>query len=241
MALRRSERLRCEWNAAPGYDKEYPRYLLLRVSLLTLCVGIIVMIDPILALEGPRVRLEPLERRHLPDLRKNGANPAIWEFSSGNNRFLSESAAEDWFADATAGNDRHTFAIVDKATGEAIGSTRYGEIVPEHRKLEIGWTFITPRYWRTHVNTECKFLLLEYAFEQWGAQRVQLRAQAINSRSRNAISRIGATYEGTMRSFVFKAETGEVRDTVVYSIITPEWPAVKERLASRLNAELRTP
>ena len=198
------------------------------------------MIDLTLVLDGPRVRLEPVERRHLADLRKHCAVPALWELVFGENPFLTDDASEEWFADATTGDDRLAFAIVDKATGEAIGSTRFADIQPAHRKLEIGWTFIAQRYWRTHVNTECKYLLLEYAFERWNALRVQLKAEAINTRSRDAILRIGATYEGTLRSFRIKPQTGEVRDTSFYSIIAPEWPSVKERLAARLHADLRT-
>ncbi len=191
-------------------------------------------IDTSLVLEGPRVRLEPVARLHLPALRTNCADAALWELVFGKNPFLTDGDVEEWFADATAGGDRLAFAIVDKVNGEAIGSTRYADMQPQHRKLEIGWTFITPRYWRSHVNTECKYLLLENAFERWNVQRVQFKAEALNTRSRNAIQRIGATYEGTFRSFRIKPETGEIRDTSFYSIIAPEWPAIKERLASRV-------
>ncbi len=198
------------------------------------------MIDQELILEGPRVRLEPVALHHLRELRANCGDPALWELVFGTNPFLSDAATEEWFADATAGGDRLAFAIIDKPSNEVIGSTRYADIQPQHRKLEIGWTFIAKRFWRTHVNTECKFLLLEYAFERWNAERVQLKAEAINMRSRDAIERIGATYEGTLRSFRIKPETGEIRDTSFYSIIRPEWPAVKESLASRLHADVRT-
>lgn len=198
------------------------------------------MIDAALVLEGPRVRLEPIARRHLSALRANCADPALWELVFGANPFVTDADTDAWFADATAGADRFAFAIVDKSSGDVIGSTRFADIQPQHRKLEIGWTFIAKSHWRTHVNTECKYLLLEYAFESWGAQRVQFKAEAVNMRSRNAIERIGATYEGTFRSFRIKPENGEIRDTSFYSIIAPEWTTVKERLASRLHADLRT-
>lgn len=198
------------------------------------------MIDAALILEGPRVRLEPIARRHLSALRARCADPALWELVFGANPFLTNEDTETWFADATAGVDRFAFAIVEKSSGDVIGSTRFADIQPQHSKLEIGWTFIAKTHWRTHVNTECKYLLLEYAFDTWAAQRVQFKAEAINMRSRNAIERIGATYEGTFRSFRIKPGTGEIRDTSFYSIIAPEWPAVKERLASRLHADLRT-
>lgn len=199
------------------------------------------MIDPELILEGPRVRLEPIARLHLSMLRANCDDPALWELVFGSNPFLTNTDVETWFADASAGGDRLAFAIIDKPSGEVIGSTRYADIQPQHRKLEIGWTFIAQSHWRTHVNTECKYLLLEYAFERWNAERVQFKAEAINMRSRNAIAGIGATYEGTLRSFRIKPETGEIRDTSFYSIIRPEWPAVKARLAGRLHADVRTP
>ncbi len=198
------------------------------------------MIDPALVLEGPRVKLEPVARRHLQQLRANCAEPALWELVYGANPFLTDADADAWFADATAGGDRFAFAIIDKAGGDVIGSTRFADIQPQHRKLEIGWTFIARRYWRSHVNTECKYLLLEYAFERWNAERVQFKAEAINMRSRNAIERLGATHEGTLRSFRIKPENGEVRDTSFYSIIRREWPVVKERLVSRLHADVRT-
>ena len=198
------------------------------------------MIEPALVLEGPRVRLEPVAHDHLRGLRANCADPALWQLVFGANPFLSDADADEWFADATAGGDRFAFAIVDKPSGEVIGSTRYADIQPQHRKLEIGWTFIAKRFWRTHVNTECKYLLLAYAFERWNAERVQFKAEAINMRSRNAIEGIGATYEGTLRSFRIKPETSEIRDTSFYSIIRSEWSAVKERLSSRLHADVRT-
>jgi N-acetyltransferase len=198
------------------------------------------MIEAGLVLEGPRVRLEPVSRGHLPALRANCGDHALWELVFGTNPFLTGADTEAWFTEATGGGDRFTFAIVDKASGDVIGSTRFADIQPQHRKLEIGWTFLAKRFWRTYVNTECKYLLLEYAFERWNAQRVQFKAEAINTRSRDAIERIGATYEGTLRSFRIKPETGEIRNTSFYSIIAPEWPAVKERLAIRLHADLRT-
>lgn len=120
---------------------------------------------------------------------------------------------------------------------DVAGSTRYLDISPEHHKLEIGWTFLARRFWRTHVNTEAKFLLLKYAFEEWNAQRVQLKAEAINTRSHNAILRIGATHEGTLRNFRTRGD-GQIRDVAFYSIIAPEWPGVKARILSLLD---RTP
>jgi len=125
------------------------------------------------------------------------------------------------------------FAIIDRASDRIVGSTRYIDIDAANRKLEIGGTMLAPAVWRTHVNTECKYLLLRYAFEEFGANRVQLKGEAKNARSRAAMERIGATYEGTLRSFRVHA-SGEIRDTSFYSIIAPEWPSVKAKLEGLL-------
>lgn len=120
------------------------------------------------------------------------------------------------------------FAIIEKHSSKAIGSTRYFEISERDGKLEIGWTWIAPKYWRTHINSSCKLLLLQYAFETAGVQRVQLKADAANDRSRTAILRLGATYEGTLRNF--RVVEGVLRSVSYYSILREEWPSVKARL-----------
>jgi RimJ/RimL family protein N-acetyltransferase len=122
-------------------------------------------------------------------------------------------------------------------SGTIAGSTRYLDIVEEHRKLEIGWTFLARRFWRTRVNTAAKFLLCRYAFEEWDAVRVQFKAEAINKRSHHAILRLGAVHEGTLRNFRIRPN-GELRDTSFYSITSQEWPTVKERLLSFLDQSL---
>lgn len=191
------------------------------------------MIPKDLVLEGERVRLEPLTPAHLHQLVAACNDDALWEFTFRANLFAQEETAKRLIADAI--EDPHTvaFVVVDKATNTVIGSTRYFDIEEQHRKLEIGWTFIARSHWRTHVNTECKLLLLRYAFETWNAARVQLKAEAVNQRSRNAILRLGATHEGTFRNFRIKPD-GTKRDTAFYSIIDDEWPAVRERL-QRVN------
>lgn len=127
------------------------------------------------------------------------------------------------------------FAVIDKRSGALAGSTRYMDIVDQYRKLEIGWTFLSRTYWRTHVNTEMKFLLFRYAFEEWNAIRVQLKAEAVNQRSRNAILRLGATYEGTLRNFRIQPSDGSIRSVSYYSVTNGEWPIVKERLLTFLD------
>lgn len=190
-----------------------------------------------LSLQGHQVRVEPLGAQHLSRLKEIGNDASLWEFTFGANPFTSDARARDWLADVLSDPDMQAFAIIDERSGSVAGSTRYLEISQAHRKLEIGWTFLGRRFWRTHVNTAAKFLLLQYAFEEWRALRVQFKAEAINKRSRAAIARIGATYEGTLRNFRIRAG-GEVRDTSFYSIIESEWPAVKERLLSFLDQSL---
>jgi len=186
-----------------------------------------------ISLEGYGVRLEPLAQRHLPGLMACD-EPALWEFTYQPSPFGDEAGAREWLASALGGEDRIAFAIVDVRSGEIAGSTRYLDVQPAHRKLEIGWTFLARRFWRTHVNTACKLLLLRYAFERWGARRVQLKAEAINQRSHRAILGIGATFEGTLRAYRVRPD-GESRDTSFYSIIRPEWPAVERRLTAALE------
>ena len=192
------------------------------------------MIERSLVLDGPRVLLEPLDARHLPALRAHCNDEALWEFTAQRAAFEREDVARTWLDDALATPDQVPFAIVDKQSGDAIGSTRYADIQPKNRKVEIGWTFVARRFWRTHVNTECKYLLMRYAFEDWDAVRVSLKANSINMRSRAAIERIGATYEGTLRNFRLNPRTGMPIDSSYYSVIAAEWPAVKERLEARL-------
>lgn len=121
------------------------------------------------------------------------------------------------------------FVIVDQASGQIIGSTRYGNIEVAHRRLEIGWTWLTPAFQRSRANTEAKLLLLTHAFEILGMHRVELKTDALNAKSRAAIGRIGATQEGIFRRHMITA-SGRVRDTVYFSIIDSEWPAIKAKL-----------
>ena len=181
-------------------------------------------------LEGDRVRLEPLSLAHLSDIRATCNDEALWEFTFQANPFTSEESARRWLDEALAEPNTRAFAIVDKTTNAAIGSTRYHEIDERHRKLEIGWTFVARSHWRSHVNTECKALLLCYAFEVWKAVRVQFKAEAVNQRSHRAILRLGATHEGTLRKFRIRPGDHSVRDVAFYSILDDEWPAVYERL-----------
>ena len=126
------------------------------------------------------------------------------------------------------------FAVVRRSDNAVIGSTRYLNITPADRRLEIGSTWYVVGAWGTAVNPECKLLLLSHAFETLGANRVELRTDRLNERSQAAILKLGAIREGVLRRHM-KVHGGRMRDTVVFAIISPEWPRVKARLRARLN------
>ncbi len=126
------------------------------------------------------------------------------------------------------------FVILDAKSGAVAGSTRLGAIAPEHRRAEIGWTFVGEPWRRTAINTAAKLLLLTHAFEAMGCIRVELKTDARNAASRAAIARIGAQEEGVLRSHMICAD-GHWRDTVYFSILAPEWPSVKTRLTALLD------
>ena len=129
--------------------------------------------------------------------------------------------------------ERLVFVIIDKITNRIIGSTSMYEISTHHARCEIGSTWLTPTYWRTAVNTNCKYLLLQYIFEQLKLERVQLKTDNLNERSQNAIERIGAKFEGRLRSHM-RRKDNSMRDTMLYSIIRDEWPEVKALLEHRI-------
>src|SRR5206468_3564674 len=118
------------------------------------------------------------------------------------------------------------FATIERAGGRVVGSTRFGNIEPAHRRVEIGWTWIGRDWQRTAINTEAKYLMLRHAFETWGCVRVELKTNALNQKSRRAIQRIGGREEGIFRRHII-SERGVWRDTVYFSILDDEWPEVK--------------
>jgi RimJ/RimL family protein N-acetyltransferase len=125
------------------------------------------------------------------------------------------------------------FALIEKSSGRAIGSTRYGNIDRTHYRVEIGWTWVAPAWQRSAVNTEAKYLLLQHAFETLGCIRVELKTDSLNEKSRVAILRIGAREEGTFRNHMITS-SGRIRHSVYFSILDSEWPAVKSRLRTML-------
>lgn len=190
-------------------------------------------VEPVV-LEGRHVRLEPLTQEHAPDLAAVSGDEDIWRYYAASLLTLEDMRA--WIDVALAQRAAGTslpIAIVLKETGRAIGSTRYMNIVPQDRGLEIGSTWLGRAFWRTAVNSECKFLLLRHAFEVLGCIRVQIKTDRRNERSRRAIERLGAQFEGILRQHMIVRD-GAYRDTAMYSIIDSEWPAVKQKLSADL-------
>jgi len=186
-------------------------------------------------LEGARVRLEPLAKMHTAGLAQVGLDEELWRWIPVPVRTVEEMAA--YLETALQEQERGVslpFALIEKATGRAIGSTRYGNIDRTHRRVEIGWTWVAREWQRTAVNTETKYLLLKHAFETLGCIRVELKTDSLNEKSRAAILRIGAREEGIFRNHMITA-SGRLRHTVYFSIVDSEWPAVKARLESLLN------
>jgi len=191
-------------------------------------------VEPVV-LEGVRVRLEPLRADHLADLLAVGLDLPVWRWTimgpqdeAGLRRWV-----ETALANAAEGVER-PFATIDLATGRAIGSSRFMSIVPEHRRLEIGWTWVGTAWQRTGANREAKLLQLTHAFETLDAQRVEFKTHSRNERSRNALAGIGATFEGVFRNHSIMPD-GSRRDSAYFSITSEEWPAVKDRLVAGLS------
>jgi N-acetyltransferase len=185
-------------------------------------------------LEGRHVRLEPLEPDHADALLDVALDPRIWEFTSSILRNAGEvrkyvETALDWQQAGTA----VPFVTIDRATDQVVGSTRFENIHLGNRRAEIGWSWLHPKWWRTPINTEAKYLMLRHAFERWKCVRVEFKAAANNQRSRDAILRLGAKEEGILRRHMI-AHDGSYRDSVYFSILDDEWPAVKQRLEERL-------
>lgn len=188
-------------------------------------------------LEGDWVRLEPLGEQHVEDLAVAADEDGIWTWMPI--RLRSAGDVRAWMAAAHADQASGTalpFAIIERATAKAVGSTRFMDIQPANRGLEIGWTWLAKPVRRTPVNTECKYLLMRHAFEDQGAIRVQLKTNARNERSRTAILRIGAQFEGILRQHII-LPNGDYRDSAYYSVIDSEWPAVMARLERILAGE----
>lgn len=190
-----------------------------------------IIVEPV-TLDGQRVRLEPMESGHLDALVAAGGFEELWTLIRS--RAVTRDEMQVYMEDALAtqrDGSALPFVTVDKASGSVIGSTRFGNIDVANRRVEIGWTWITPAFQRTHVNSEAKYLMLRHAFEVWGCVRVELKTDALNERSQAAMLRIGATKEGVLRKHMI-VQKGRFRDSVYFSILDTEWPAVSLRLQS---------
>jgi N-acetyltransferase len=188
-------------------------------------------------LERAPVRLEPLRTEHAPGLAAAASDGQLWQIvvtsvpDPGDEIRYIETALR-----MRDEGTRLAFAVIDSATGEVIGSTSYHDIVPAIRRLEIGYTWYAQRCQRTAVNTTCKLLLMQHAFDTLGAQVVGWRTDGLNFRSQAAIERLGAHKDGTVRHHALRRD-GSVRDTVMYSLLAHEWPAVREQLLHRLEKD----
>ena len=189
-----------------------------------------------IALEGCVIRLEPLRREHVTmfwEVAKDAVDDIFQWIPYRMKTFEDfQQVVEKAFTEQERG-ESVVFATVERSSGRIIGSTRFMNIDHANRRVEIGSTWIAPPWQRTAVNTEAKFLMLRHAFEIWKCIRVELKTDGLNQKSRNAILRIGAKEEGTLRRHVI-TWTGRVRDSVYFSILDGEWPEVKRRLEARM-------
>lgn len=187
-----------------------------------------------ITLEGGTIRLEPLGMKHVEALSDVAFDPDLWRLTVS--RLVTRSDLEAYIEEALAeqrGGTALPFVTILKATGQAIGSTRFGSAVPVHRRVEIGWTWVARPWQRSGANREAKYLMLRHAFESWGCLRVEFKTSALNERSRTALTRLGAVEEGILRHHMINAD-GSLRDSVYFSLLAEEWPAVRRRLQERL-------
>jgi RimJ/RimL family protein N-acetyltransferase len=187
-------------------------------------------------LTGSHVRLEPMTEAHIPALAEIGVGQEFWDFMVYG-RMDSKEDMGGWVRDILARAKKGTdlpFVVIDLDSGRVAGATRYLNITPNDRGLEVGGTWYGPEFQRTPVNTESKYLLLGHAFEKLGCIRVQLKTDSLNLRSQKAIERIGAVKEGVLRNHMI-LPNGRIRHSVFYSILDSEWPEVKKHLEGMLN------
>lgn len=194
------------------------------------------MWNELFELKGEKVKLLPISLHHIEGLWEAAKPDEIWTYMATTVRNKEE--MKQMIASAIQKREKgteYTFTVVNQED-KIIGSTRYLDISPEQKSLEIGSTWYHPDSWRTSINTECKYLLLQHVFESWKVRRVQLKTDSRNLRSQKAIERIGAVKEGTLRKDR-KIAGGYVRDTVYYSILDDEWGTVKLNLERKLGVK----
>lgn len=186
-------------------------------------------------LDGRIVRLDPLSLDHLDDLARVAFEGDLWRWTVVQPTDVAGLRAwiEAALATAAAGSEM-PFATVDRASGRAIGSTRFMSIVPEHKRLEIGWTWVGLAFQRTGANREAKLLQMTHAFETLGANRVEFKTDSLNEKANPGLLGIGATFEGTFRNHMIMPG-GRLRHSNYYSVVREEWPAVKQTLQGRIR------
>jgi len=188
--------------------------------------------EPVI-LSGKLVRLEPMTEAHIPALVKIGVGQDFWRYMLYG-EMKTDADIRNWVLDILSRKGDVPFVVIHLPSGCVAGATRYMNVIPRDRGLEIGGTWYGTEFQRTGVNTESKYLLLKHAFETLGAIRVQLKTDSRNLTSQRAIERIGAVKEGVLRNHMIMAD-GTIRDSVYYSILDSEWQGVRERLERMLN------
>lgn len=187
-----------------------------------------------LHLQNDHVLLRPLCEQDLDELQTIAFDEDTWRWTV--TKIASQQDLENWVQAGITDRQkqqRYTFVIVDKATGRLAGSTAFGNISVVDKRLEIGWTWLSGDFRGTGLNRHCKFLLLQYAFEVLGYERVELKTDVLNLRSRQAMRKIGATEEGILRSHTLMHD-GRRRDSIYYSILRPEWPQIRNTIFKEL-------
>lgn len=189
-------------------------------------------------LEGRIVTVEPLAPEHEAGLRRAASDPEVWRWLPWNGG-ESEQTFHRWMEDAlerSADGLDCAFVVLDAESGDPLGSTRYLAMRPEHRVVEIGWTWLGPGAWRTGANAEAKLLLLGHAFDELGCMRVEFKTDALNEKARAALEALPARFEGIFRKHML-VRGGTVRDSAWYAITDDEWAAVHASLERRVNAK----
>ncbi|GAB3820010.1 GNAT family N-acetyltransferase [Pontibacter rugosus] len=187
-----------------------------------------------LVLQNEYVLLRRYQLNDLNQIASVAFDEDVWRFMP--TRISNQQELQAWASTVAQGfssGTRYTFVIIDKASGKITGSTSYGNISLPDKRLEIGWTWLSRTHRGTGLNRHCKYLLLRYAFEELEMERVELKTDVLNQRSRRAMLKIGATEEGILRSHT-QMHDGRRRDTIYYSILKAEWPSIKERVFSDL-------
>jgi len=194
-------------------------------------------VNPPITLEGTHVRLEPLQESHLDALCEVGLDPDLWKWIPI--QVLDRDQMLGYIRAALSDQKKGIslpFATIDRKSNKVIGSTRFLNIDLPNKRVEIGATWIAQPFQRTVINTEAKYLMMRHAFETLGCNRVEWKTDSLNTKSRNAILRLGATQEGIFRQHMV-TWSGRLRDTVYFSVIAPEWPEVKKALEAKIKVE----